>query len=404
MSASSPAPDAAASIRSTVVLLAFTGFLGGSALRICDGLLPRLAQDFHVSPGQAGGVVLWFSVAYGLAQLMFGPLGDRYGKAPMIRLAIFGCAAAALACTLAGDFVQLQVLRTAWGVGAAGLIPLAMAWVGDAVPYAQRQATLSRLLLGTLSGMTAGQLAGGLFAESVLGWRGAFGLLGLGYLVMGVLLSLALRRQAQAAPPAAGASPQGRPDFVGQLASVLAVPWARAVLACAFIEGAFLLGPLAYLPTYLHHRFELRLSSAAALVAGYAIGGLLYAMFAPHIVRRLGERRMVAWGTAVVGLGFAALWALPLPLLAAPASLVLGFGTYLFHNTLQTHATQMAPHARGSAVACFAFCLFTGQALGVSLAGLAFDHAGAAVLLGLPAVVLPAMGWAFARALQRRSA
>ena len=89
---------------------------------------------------------------------------------------------------------------------------------------------------------------------------------------------------------------------------------------------------------------------------------------------------------------------------AGPVALLVGFGTYLFHNTLQTNATQMAPTARGTGVALFASCFFVGQAIGVSLAGLAFDHAGAAALLLPPALALPLAGIAFARALARRGA
>ena len=84
-------------------------------------------------------------------------------------------------------------------------------------------------------------------------------------------------------------------------------------------------------------------------------------------------------------------------------ALAVGFGTYLLHNTLQTHATQMVPASRGTAVATFAFCLFTGQAIGVSLAGFAWDHLDHAVLLIVPAVGLPLTGWWFARALRRRA-
>ncbi len=85
-------------------------------------------------------------------------------------------------------------------------------------------------------------------------------------------------------------------------------------------------------------------------------------------------------------------------------ALAVGFGTYLFHNTLQTHATQMTPAARGTAVSVFASCLFMGQAAGVALAGYAFDHLGHAALLAGPALGLPLTGWLFARALQRRAA
>lgn len=384
----------------TVALLAAAAFFSGAALRICDSLLPRLAADFALTPGVAGQVIIGFSVAYGLMQLVFGPLGDRYGKARLMCIAVFGCAAGALACALAPDFGVLVLTRAAWGMAAAGVIPLAMAWIGDAVPYEQRQATLARFLTGTLSGMMAGQLAGGLFADSAAGWRGAFFTLSVGYLVVAVLMLVRLR----SAPPAPSATGNGGPGFVLQLKTVLQVPWARIVLASALAEGVFLLGPMAYLPAYLHQRHQLTLTTASALIALYAVGGLAYALTARHAVRRLGERRMVLVGGVLMGTGFLALWASPFWQLAGPIALLMGFGTYLYHNTLQTHATQMAPAVRGTSVALFAFCLFAGQALGVTLAGYLFDHGGPAPLLLLPALALPLAGWAFARALERRAA
>ena len=395
--ASTPADDAAT--RAAVVLLAVAAFFSGAALRICDGLLPRLAADFSVTPGVAGRVVLTFAIAYGISQLLFGPLGDRYGKARVMCASLYACAASSLACTLAPDFDALVRLRVFWGITAAGVIPLAIAWIGDAVHYEQRQATLARLLMGTLSGMTAGQLGGGLFADSALGWRGAFGTLSAGYVVVGTLLLVRLRH-IPAAPPVRGG---GRFAFAGQLAAVLALPWARVVIACVFAEGVFLLGPLAFLPTYLHQRFGLALSTAAGMIAMYALGGLLYALVARHVVRRLGERRMVLAGGIVMGLGFLSFLASPVAWFAAPTALAVGFGTYLLHNTLQTNATQMAPATRGTAMALFAFCFFNGQAIGVTLAGYAYDHGGAEPLLLVPALALPLLGATFSYALHRRA-
>ena len=46
----------------------------------------------------------------------------------------------------------------------------------------------------------------------------------------------------------------------------------------------------------------------------------------------------------------------------------IGLGFYMLHNTLQTNATQMAPQARGTAVALFSSALYLGQSLGVALA------------------------------------
>jgi predicted MFS family arabinose efflux permease len=393
-----PAAAAAAppSDRSIILLLSGAAFFSGAALRICDSLLPRLAQDFDRTAGAAGRVIISFSVAYGLMQLLFGPLGDRYGKARMVCIALFGCIAGSLASALASGFDALVWMRVGWGMAAAGVIPLAMAWIGDAVPYERRQATLAQLLTGTLAGMMAGQLAGGLFADSRFGWRGAFLTLTAGYTVVAVALLLRLR---QAAPAGAGRAGQ-RIAFVAQLHSVLQVPWARVVLASVFAEGIFLLGPMAYLPAYLHQRYGLSLAAASGLVALYAVGGLGYAITAPRIVRRLGERRMALVGGLLMGGGYLVWLVAPWWGLAGPAALVVGFGTYLYHNTLQTHATQMVPGVRGTAVALFAFCLFVGQAIGVTAAGYTFDHLGAVPLLLVPALALPLAGWAFARGLQ----
>lgn len=383
---------------STIVLMACAAFFSGAALRVSDGLLPRLANDFTITPGVAGQVVISFSVAYGVMQLVFGPLGDRYGKARLMCVALFGCAVTATASALSQGFDMLVWTRMAWGMAAAGVIPLAMAWIGDNVPYAQRQATLARFLTGTLSGMVAGQLAGGLFADTAAGWRGAFFTLAAGFTLVASLLLLHVRRMP--VPPRTNIS---RAGFPGRgLWSVLQIPWARRVLLAAGAEGIFLLGPMAYLPTYLHQRHGLTLALASGLLALYAVGGLVYALSARRIVAALGERRMVLVGGLIMGASFVSLWLSPWWALAGPTALLLGFGTYLFHNTLQTHATQMAPASRGTAVSLFAFCLFGGQALGATLSGWAMDHLGPAPMLGTAALGLVVAGWAFAAALGRR--
>lgn len=381
-----------------IALLAIAGSFSGAALRICDGLLPRIARDFGVTPSVAGHVVISFSIGYGLSQLLFGPLSDRFGKLRMMAIALYGCAIGSVVSASMQDLAGLVALRGLWGMAAAGIVPLAMAWIGDNVSYADRQPALARFLLGTLSGMTAGQFAGGLFAESDWGWRGAFTLLGAGFALIATVL--AIRAREYPAPPRNDASIHR--GFAFQLRSVLVIPWARVVLLAVLFEGIFLLGPLSYLPSMLHARDGLSLGMASGLLALYAVGGLIYAASARHIVTRLGERLMVSIGSILMGTCFLAWWLSPPWQLAAPIALALGFGTYLFHNTLQTHATQMAPLARGTAVSLFAFSLFSGQAIGVLFAGWIIDHHGYAPMLAAAAVVLPSTGTALACLLPRR--
>ena len=74
----------------------------------------------------------------------------------------------------------------------------------------------------------------------------------------------------------------------------------------------------------------------------------------------------------------------------------------MFHNTLQVNATQMAPEARGGAVALFAFCLFTGQSAGVWVSARVVDVWGARPLYAVCAAGLLVLALVFRRRLRRR--
>jgi len=106
----------------------------------------------------------------------------------------------------------------------------------------------------------------------------------------------------------------------------------------------------------------------------------------------------------VLAAAFLAYWLGPGWGWSVAASLAVGFGYYLLHNTLQTHATQMTPQVRGTAVSLFASFLFLGQAAGVAMVGLAVDEAGLEGVFAAVAVALPALSFAFVHALGRRAA
>ena len=147
---SSADPSVTSIPRGAVACLASTAFASGVSMRVNDALLPKLAGEFAVSLGQASQVISIFAIAYGLAQLLFGPLGDRFGKYRVIAWATAACAGTALVCALAPGFSALRAARALAGATAAAIIPLAMAWIGDVVAYEQRQPVLARFLIGQI--------------------------------------------------------------------------------------------------------------------------------------------------------------------------------------------------------------------------------------------------------------
>ena len=104
-------------------------------------------------------------------------------------------------------------------------------------------------------------------------------------------------------------------------------------------------------------------------------------------------------GLCALVFGLSPHWALTLP-----ASVVAGFGFFMFHNTMQTNATQMAPNARGTGVSMFALALFMGQSVGVLLAAWLLSHIASGTVIAIGGVSMAVLGALFAQALRRRDA
>lgn len=380
--------------RGAIACLAIAAFASGASLRVNDALLPKLAGEFGVPLGTAAQVISLFAVAYGFAQLFFGPIGDRFGKYRVIGWGTAACAATAAACAAAPGFDSLRLARALAGATAAAVIPLSMAWIGDVVPYEQRQPVLARFLIGQILGLTTGVWLGG-FAADHLSWRVPYGVVALLFLATSVVVSMLDRRLP---PHARRMKPASGPMLLrlfGEFASVLARPWARVILALVFLEGMFLYGPFAFIASHLHHTLGLSLSAAGALVMLFGLGGFVFATLSGRLVRRLGETGLVRWGAATMSVALLVVAFAPRWQWALVACFLLGLGFYMLHNTLQVNATQMAPDRRGAAVSAFAACFFLGQSAGVSLGALCIGWVGTDGFLTLGAFGVVCVGFAF---------
>ena len=176
--------------------------------RICDPMLPELSRVFQAPISEVSQVISFFAIAYGLMQLFYGPVGDRFGKCRVVMLATIGCSVGSLLSALSADLPFLVAVRVGTALAAAAIIPLSLAWVGDVVHYEHRQETLARVGLGTMLGITAGQLFGGLLTDT-LGWRWAFALMAAAFATVSFLLWQQLKHLEPVAPPAH--APHGRP-------------------------------------------------------------------------------------------------------------------------------------------------------------------------------------------------
>jgi len=180
-------PSAPASQPLPLAILILTGFLSGAGMRVADPLLALIGADFGVSVGAAAPVVAAFTLIYGLAQPVLAPIGDRIGKLRLIAICMALYGAASLVSAFSPSLAHLVAWRGLAGCFAGGLIPVAIALIGDATTYATRQATLGRFMTGmVLSNLVTAPGSGA--AADVVGWRAVFG--GLGALALAAAVAL----------------------------------------------------------------------------------------------------------------------------------------------------------------------------------------------------------------------
>jgi len=304
-----------------LLALAAAAFVSGANLRLFDALLPTVAEDFAVPPTTASVVVTAFTLAYGLFQIVHGPLGDRMGKLRVIGGATLIASAASLGCAFAPTLPALAALRFATGIGAAAIVPLSLAWIGDNTSYEKRQATLGRFLSFILMGQILGPALGGALAEFT-SWRRVFDVMAAVFLVVSIVL-FAVHSRTRHAASAVG-KPHG--NVWRNYAAVLGDRWVRIVVLTVFLEGGLFYGAFAYTGAYLKERFGLSYLLIGGMLAGFGLGGVVYSLMVKWLLARLGEKGFVRLGGALMFICMAVLPLLAWWQAAIPVFIVAGFG------------------------------------------------------------------------------
>jgi MFS transporter, YNFM family, putative membrane transport protein len=390
-------PGGRVNVLRPVALLGAAAFCVAANMRIAEPLIPRIAQEFSVSAGAASVIATAFALSYGICQLIYGPLGDRYGKFRLVAIAMTLSALAVFGAALAQSLTALALLRLASGATAAAVITLGLAYVGDIAPYKERQATLAHILTGQLIGVVFGQAAGGMIIEFA-GWRVAFMVVGSAFALVAVSLWIELRfahvNRARTSDPL---NPR---RLFRQYLALAASPRSRLILLAIFAEGFLFFGALAYFGAFLRSTFAIDYFKIGLVLGCFGLGGLSYSLFARLFVSKFGEHGMMRLGGVLLGIGLCGLPLLPVWTAAIPLIFAIGFGLFMAHNTLQTKATQMDLEARGSAVSLFTFCFFVGQAAGVATLGIGVDQFGYGVIFTIAGVGLFSLFQLYSRTLR----
>jgi predicted MFS family arabinose efflux permease len=374
-------------VREIIFLLALASANSGIALRAVEPMLPQLAADFGTSISATALIISAYAFAYAGSQLLYGPIGDRFGKLRVVTLSLAGAALGSLGCALAQDIASLAAMRLVTALFASTPVILGMAYIADRVALAERQPVIARFIIGTITGQALGPVAGGVLTD-LIGWRGAFAVIGAVFAAVSAILFLRTRSLW---------SEEKRTASLGNPMAIhlrlLESSRVRYVVSVGLIETFLFFGAFSFLGAYLKLRFDLSLSLIGLILAGFGIGGVLYGLGARRLLREFGQRGLVLGG----GVACFAFYVLAMLTPAWEPFIVctmgLGFSFYMLHNTLQTKASEMSPEMRGSGLALYSSGWAMGQALGVAAMGLAVglaDYGPAIIAFGAGYL---ALGW-----------
>ena len=326
------------------VLASSMGFIDASVTAIAT---PAIRAALGGSLAEAGWIAASYLLTLSALILVGGAMGDRFGVVRVFRAGIAGFVAASLLCALAQSIGQLNLARALQGIGAAFMVPGSMTVISRAYPRDQRGAALGLWAASATATTALGPVLGGLLLTlgGTEAWRAIFAL----NLPLGLAALWLLQRHAL--------PDQGRPgtkvDLIGATLATLALgllasgltherhsPLLLTLAAVAtalflwreattpspmirlgiFANRGFALANLATLLLYVALTgvmFYLPMTAIAAwgvsplgVTAAFLPTSLMITLLSAHAGRwadRIGPGRVMALGSALVGMGYASL-------------------------------------------------------------------------------------------------
>ena len=291
-----PARDGGTPWRLLGLLICITA-IGPTTLNILVPALPNLAKALGTDVDTVQLAVSLYLIGLASAQLLAGPLSDRFGRRPVALGGLALTAVTSLAALAVGDVAGLIVVRIVQAVGAASGIVVARAIVRDLFERDRAAAMLGLVTTAMVIAPTFGPLIGGLL-ETAFGWKSIF--------LFVAAASLTVLAWAAAVLPetrrreAGGAAATG---FGGDLLALArSASFHGYVLCAAFGSGTFFVflggGPHAVVTIMGRSPAEFGVWFALSSV-GFMAGNFLTS----RLSMRYGVDRMIRWGLGIEALG-----------------------------------------------------------------------------------------------------
>jgi len=359
-----PSDDLARQRERLLRLLAATTFLIFFQAYMVAPMIPKLSAVFGVSPRVIGLIVPAYLIPYGVSTLFYGLLSDWIGRRRIMLASLFAFVLLSGLTATAHSASQLIVWRLATGLGASGVVPLALALIGALFPYEERGRPLGWLFGAMAGGMAFGSTFGVLL-EPVIRWRGVF----LTVSGFGLITLLLLKPFVGLLGDAARQRPIGLAEVFRGFKSLLTSGKGRWTYTYVFANAIFHSGVFTWLGLYFERRYGLGEIGIGLALLGYGVPGFLLGPVIGRAADRWGRKWLIPSGVAIAAFSAAVLIPqLPL-ILAGVAVTTLSLGYDMTQPLLAGIVTSLSKERAGQAMGLNVFALFTGFGLGSMLFG-----------------------------------
>lgn len=368
-------------------------FLLGLMAFWCNGdnyaaapLLIDIARDLHLDISKAAISVIAYMLCFGLFTIIFGPLGDRYGKTKIINIAAFGTAIFSCLGATAFNLTSLSIYRAINGAFAAGVFPVTMALIGESFDDSSRQNAIGKVMGMMFLGGASATAIGGLLAY--LGsWRLVYLVYGVAELIVASVLLKALEQRSGVISSLSFGKVYGQ---------VFANKNLIKVVTTIFLVGYCVFGSFTYSGKFVQARTGYNILMVGLILTFFGIASVIGGRKAGTLRQKLGNKFLLLAGI----LGGASLATLSFwysPVLISISLFGFGLAFIFFQSTLVTAAQQLMPKLRGTVMSLASFNMFVGGGIGTLLNGYILNKWGISMIFVSASLIMFLVGFVATR-------
>ena len=337
--------------------LLFGNFVIGTGVMVVPATLNEISDALEVSVATAGQLISAGAVLMCLGAPLLAAVVAGWDRRRLLAISMIWYGVLHLACIAAPSFAALLPLRVITMLAPAIFTPQAAACVGLLVPPEQRGRAVTFIFLGwsvaSVLGMPLGAFVGG-----TLGWRSAFGMIGLLSLASAVWVWRAMPDGVK--PPALSAA-----AWRETLRS-------RALMLCVLVTllcsaGQFVL--FSYFAPYFKQKIAITPGELSLLFLWFGVFGFIGNMLMSRHIDRFGASRAIMLAIGLMALSLL-VWPLGTSLvLAALVSIPWALGCFSCNSAQQARLVGIAPVLASASIALNTSAMYAGQAVGAASGG-----------------------------------